>query len=306
MRSLFLFLIAVVFVACDKTEVRLHHIYLAPAVENLAPGESVQFEINAYPADATTGFPTGTPVWSSSDTTVVSVSQGGLATALKYGVANVRVDYPHFSAERKLMVSAIAEIPDPHFFAFLLSRFDADHDGKIEGYETYSTTSLDLSALKLVGSKGVSFDGIENFPNLQIIRMEYVTINHLDLSRLHYLHTIDFEGCDIVSLDLRANSSIEHVRCLACPTLQEIVFGSYETHGRNNLSTLQCDRCDIRSLDLSRCGRTLGDIDCRHNPNLTTLDLSVDTMIHTVKYSADVTNVIWPDVEVDIITRVTE
>ncbi len=306
-RIVYIFLLVLAtLTACDKSEVRLHHLYLTAPSDMITPGDTMQLSLLAYPADATTGFPSEVPVWSTSDSTIATVNQSGIMTAVKYGQCIIRVDMGHYSAEKMITVSAVVDIPDEYFRNFLLERYDADHDGQIAGYETYAFVSIDLEPLKIAGQQGVSLRGLEQFVNLQILRIENLTISDLDLRPFTNLRSVYLEACDIDTIDLRSNATIEDVRCLACPNLTAILFGSMTDYGRNNLSTLQCDRCDIRSLDLSRCGRTLGDIDCRQNPNLTTIDLSVDTMLHSVKYTADVTSVVWPDVDIDIIIRETE
>lgn len=297
--------IATVMPACDKSDVKLDHIYLTAETENAAPGDSVQMSARAYPESANTGYPDAPIIWSSSDTTVATVTQKGMLHALKFGVTTIKVTYGKLYATKVMTISAHAGFSDKNLEQFLIDRFDKNHDGKLEGYETASFTGIDLTDLdKYAGSDTVDMSGLSNFVNIQTMRIERVNMKNLNLADFRSLREVHLDACGIDVVDLRNAKALTDVRIMACKNLKAVIMGSYAEFGANDLRTFQCSRCDISELDLTRCGATLWDIDVAGNPSLASLDLSVDTMLHTAVYTCDVTNVIWPkDVEVDEIIK---
>lgn len=290
---------------CDKGEVRLLHTYITTNSEKVAPGDTTQMALRAYPENANTGFPDAPIVWSSSDTSVATVSQSGVFSALKYGQTVITVTYGRFVAERPMTVSSVAEFADPLLSQFLLERFDADADGTLEGFETANVAGLDLSDLSsLAAGAVVDMAGLESFVNIQTLRIERLNLSGLDLRKFSRLRELHLDVCGIESVDLRLCPGLTDVRIMACQGLREVLLGSYANYGPNNLRTLHVSRCDIESLDLSRCGATLWDIDVTGNPRLASLDLSADTMLHSAYYTCGTTTVTWPDgVEIDEVIR---
>lgn len=290
---------------CDRGDIRLNHIYLTSETDKVAPGDTTLLTIHAYPENANTGFPDAPIVWSSSDTTVATVGQNGMMSALRFGQATIKVTYGKLTAEKVMTISTLAEIADARLMKFLLDRFDTNADGILEGYETASTTGLDLTDLgQMVGDDEVDMSGLDNFINIQTLRIERVRMKGLDLRGLSRLREVHLDTCGIESLDLRYCPHLTDVRIMACRGLKEVLLGSYSDFGRNNLRTLQVSRCDIAELDLSRCGATLWDIDVAGNPRLSRLDLSVDTMLHSAIYTCGTTDVTWPTgVDIDEVIR---
>lgn len=290
---------------CDRGDIRLNHIYLTSETDKVAPGDTTRLAIHAYPENANSGFPDAPIVWSSSDTTVAAIGQDGMMSALRFGQATIKVTYGKLTAEKVMTVSTLAEIADSRLMKFLLDRFDTNADGILEGYETASTAGLDLTDLGLmVGDEEVDMSGLDNFVNIQTLRIERVRMKGLDLRGLSRLREVHLDTCGIESLDLRYCPHLTDVRIMACRGLREVLLGSYADFGRNDLRTLQVSRCDIAELDLSRCGATLWDIDVAGNPRLSRLDLSVDTMLHSAIYTCGTTDVTWPEgVDIDEVIR---
>ena len=298
-------IVATLFAACDKSDIRLDHIYLTAETEKIAPGDSVQVSVHAYPERANTGYPDAEIVWSSSDTTVATVNQQGLVTALKYGHTTIKVTYGKMSAEKTLTISSLAGFADAALEKFLINSFDKNGDGVLEGYETASYTGIDLTGLvNYAGTDTVDMSGLGSFVNIQTMRIERINMKNLDLSIFDALREVHLDACGIESIDLRNAKHLTDVRIMACTNLREVLMGSYEEYGANNLRTFQCSRCNISSLDLTRCGATLWDIDVAGNPLLTSLDLSVDTMLHSAVYTCGTTGITWPvDVALDEIIQ---
>lgn len=291
--------------SCEKGDVMLNHVYITTATEKIAPGDSVQLTLHAYPEGANTGYPDAPIVWSSSDTTVATVDQSGLVHALKYGQVTIRVDYGKLYAERKLTISEVTGYTDKALEKFLLDRFDKNGDGVLEGYETASFLGIDLTDLRdYAGDDTVDLSGLTNFVNMQTLRIERVNVTGLNFSNYPNLREVHIDTCGIETIDLRSAKHLTDVRIMACHSLKAVLLGSYAEYGANNLRTFQCSRCDISELDLTRCGATLWDIDVAGNPSLTALDLSVDTMLHSAVYTCGTTSITWPvDVEVENIIK---
>ncbi|MGN0028213.1 MAG: Ig-like domain-containing protein [Marinilabiliaceae bacterium] len=296
---------AAVSTSCDKSDVMLNHIYITAETEKVAPGDSVQMSLHAYPERANTGYPDAPIIWSSSDTTVATVDQSGMVRALKYGQTTIKVNYGKLDATKLLTVSDKAGFTDTRLEQFLIDRFDTNGDGVLEGYETASYTGIDLTDLrKYAGDDTVDLTGLINFVNIQTMRIERVNMKGLNFGNFPYLREVHIDACGVGEIDLRSAKDLTDVRIMACPNLKAVLLGSYEEYGTNNIRTFQCSRCDISELDLTRCGATLWDIDVAGNKSLTQLDLTVDTMLHSAVYTCETTDITWPTgVEVDEIIK---
>ncbi len=299
----------VMLAACHSSDVKLNHIYIAAETYKVAPGDTLQLSLHAYPEDANTGFPNDTIVWSSSDTTLAEVNQSGRLVAKRYGVVNIVVTFGPLTAKKEITISSKGQFADQRLLSFLLERFDTNSDGVLEGYETATYNGIDLTGLHKLAEDVVDMSGLENFSNLQVLRIERVKFKNLNLSAFTYLTELHIDTCVIADtlLDLRFNSHLADVRIMACHDLKAILFGSYDTYGPNDLRTLHCSRCNVAELDLTRCGATLWDVDVTGNPRLSQLDLSPDSMIHSVNYSCAVTNITWPtNIEMEYVLQYCE
>lgn len=290
---------------CDKGEVRLLRTYITANSYKVAPGDTTQMTLRPYPEDSNAGFPDAVVVWSTSDTSVAVVSQSGVFSALKFGQVVVTAAFGRFVAERQMTVSSVAEFADPLLARFLTERFDTNADGLLEGFETANVAGLDLTDVSSRAAGAVvDMAGLESFVNIQTLRVERLNMSGLDLCKFSRLRELHLDTCGIESVDLRLCPGLTDVRIMACSRLREVLLGSYADYGPNNLRTLHVARCDIEGLDLSRCGATLWDIDVSGNPRLASLDLGVDTMLHSAYYTCGTTDVSWPvGVELDEVIR---
>lgn len=291
--------------SCDKTDTKLHHIYLTSRTDKLAPGDTTQITAHPYPENATTGFPDAPLVWASSDSTIASVTQTGLLSALKYGQTTITATFGPLTATKSITITDTAAIPNQKLLQFLLDQFDTNHNGALEGYETAPTTGLDLTPIAAsVINDTIDLTGLNFFPNLQTLRIERLNITNLNTRQLPALQQLHIDSCYITQIDLTNNPQITDVRIMACRQLQQLTLGSYQQYGANKLRTLQVSRCDIQQLDLSRCAATLWDLAIDNNPRLTSIDLATDTMLHSLTYTCGQTSVSWPaDIELDQITQ---
>ena len=282
--------------SCDKSTIRLHHLYLTANRTKLAPGDTTQMEVHFYPDKSNDGFPSDTAEiwWHTSDTTIATVTQTGLVRTLKYGTVVISVTYGPHTAEKTLNVSEIVEVDDEAFMRFMLRRFDVNGDSVIEGYETSIFTSLDLSDLHLMTTDTVSLSALHYFPNLQSLSIANTLICDVDLSMLSELRNVNIRNCGVDTIDLRWNAKLQNLTCFNCEGLKAILLGSMAEYGVNALQSVDCHGDDLSEIDLTRCGETLWDLDVSGNTRMTQLDLTADTMITTCKYSCETTEVTWP------------
>lgn len=241
-------------IGCEnESKHNLLDIYIAWNDVDVPIGERIQLEVRCYPDDASLGIPKVHPVWSSSDTTVAVVGANGLLTTVGYGRTVVRVQWGGFRAERIIRVNAEVKMDDSFLQSLLLKRFDADHNGRLEGIEIENVTGLDLSDLS-TGSHAVSFRGLEVFTRLNALKISAVNIGSLDISSFAHLERLDIsQSYTFTKLDVRNCRRLRWLDCHACPNLESLVIGSYSEYGPCKLETLDCSRCNISSLDLSRC-----------------------------------------------------
>lgn len=298
-------LMAATLTSCDKTDTKLHHIYLTSRTDKLAPGDTTQITAHPYPENATAGFPDAPLVWSSADSAIASISQSGLLTALKFGQTSITATFGHLTATKAITITDTAAIANATLLQFLLDQFDTNHNGTLEGYETAPTTGLDLTPLASAAiSDTIDLTDLRFFPNLQTLRIERLNVTNLNTPELPALQQLHIDNCYIAQIDLTNNPDITDVRIMACPALQLLSLGSYQQYGANKLRTLQVSRCDVQQLDLSRSAATLWDLAIDNNPRLTSIDLATDTMLHSLTYTCGQTSVSWPlGIELDQITQ---
>lgn len=298
-------LLAATLPSCDKTDTKLHHIYLTSRTDKLAPGDTTQITAHPYPENATAGFPDAPLIWSSADSSIASISQTGLLTALKFGQTTITATFGPLTATKAITITDTAAIANATLLQFLLDQFDSNHNGALEGYETAPTTGLDLTPLASAAiSDTIDLTDLRFFPNLQTLRIERLNVTNLNTPELPALQQLHIDNCYIAQIDLTNNPDITDVRIMACPALQLLTLGSYQQYGANKLRTLQVSRCDVQQLDLSRSAATLWDLAIDNNPRLASIDLATDTMLHSLTYTCGQTSVSWPlGIELDQITQ---
>lgn len=241
------------FCSCKKeTEHNLLDIYIAWNDAQMQIGEEAQLEIRLYPDNATLGLPSVPPVWTSSDTTVLSISPKGLVRAVGYGRSLVTVSWGNFKAEKYIVVNDRIIMDDAHFQKLLLQKYDANHDGILHGIEIESTVGLDLSDLSYV-TYPISFKGIEVFTRLSTLKISAVNIGYIDFSAFRHLERLDISQSEISSVDIHDCPKLRWLDCHACSSLSKLTIGSTEKYGPCKLETLDCTRCNLSELDLSRC-----------------------------------------------------
>lgn len=248
----------------------LVNLYLAP-VDTLAVGETTTVQIVYVPEYADSGFPFGKQHWTSSDTTIVRIDQSGNLQAVDIGQATVRLMWGGFKAETTVSVDQTFNFKSRSFADYCVARYDTNKDGILQSSEVYTVVGLDLTDLS-IEFEPISLAGIESFVNLQKLKITHLKISDIDLSKNKKLNDLDCSQSELTRLDVSKNQNLQNLDCHGCSNLTELVLGSKAEYGDNALVILNCYRCSITGIDLSRCSQ-LEYIDCRDN-QLTSLDLS--------------------------------
>ena len=144
--------------------------------------------------------------------------------------------------------------PDPNFRDYVLSNFDNDKDGVISNDEVLKVISI------VVENKNIqSLEGIQYFPNLELLNCKYNKLISLDVTKNTALIKLDCYHNQLTTLDVSYNTLLSYLSC-----------------GWNQLTT----------LDLTK-NTTLTYLNCT-STKLTTLDLSKNTAL-TVLYCSGLT-----------------
>lgn len=258
----------------------LRDIYFDFHKYKMAVGDTMELTICYYPEKTNCGIPDVDAVWTVNNESLARVEKTGDLTARliaeDIGIISVTAAIGGFKTTTKITIDSNNILPDVRFMDFCLSHYDANEDGILQGTEVCDIVGIDVTEL---GDRDlpVSFEGIEIFKRLQTFKGRHIIYENLDLSKNIYLREIDISLSQIEKLDLRNHSELVWLDCHGCENLKIIDFGNGEV---NHMNWLNCSRCDIRTIDLSRCGR-LNYIDCSSN-RIEKLDLSGNLLLRQI------------------------
>ena len=242
------------YATCDITvknsTVNVTSITLSPSSASLTVGDTQQLTATISPSNATNKSVT----WSSSNSSVATVSSSGLVTAKSAGSVTIKCKANDGSgkyATCSIKVDKVAGIeinetnfPDETFRKKLFSQ-DYGEDSVITENEISNITSIDVSytpipkmgvVIRLNGSIS-SLKGIEYFTALTSLNCRNNIITSIDLSKNTKLTELNCSQNRLSALDLSKNTALAHLSC-----------------GINQLT----------SLDVSN-NTALTDLSCYHN-----------------------------------------
>ena len=139
-------------------------------------------------------------------------------------------------------------------------------DGILTEEERQGVTELNLSGLGLT-----SLEGLEAFPNLQLLDCSRNSLTQLDLSQNPALVQLYCSNNRLTSLDVSQNMNLEHLGCSFNRITQ------LDLTGHSKLIALNCEMNLLTSLTLTGCTDLLS-MYCRNNL-LTSLDLTDNTKL---------------------------
>lgn len=157
-------------------------------------------------------------------------------------------------------------------------RIDANLDGEIQVSEAARVVELDIS------SSGISsLQGIQEFPNLKVLKSYHNSIHTLNLSGNPNLEYVDCSDNQISSLNLDGLTNLLYLDC----RFMDNHLTSLDLNGLSALRVLKCGRNNITTLDVSPL-TSLIELDCSISRlsslnlnglvNLKSLDCSVNQL----------------------------
>ncbi len=191
--------------------------------------------------------------WSSSDTTVATVSNG-LVVAKARGTAVITCTSngdSGVSATCEVIVTSplVAEInstnfPDENFRNWILAR-DYGKDAILSEDEIKSVTSIDVAGTSDNPGKIKSLKGIEYFTALDRLNCEYNQLTSLDVSKNTALTRLNCYNNKLNSLDLSSNTALIFINCYGNG------ISTIDVSKNINLETLACQANNLTTLDVS-------------------------------------------------------
>ena len=174
---------------------------------------TMQLTATVSPSNATDKSVT----WTSSNTTVATVSSSGLVSAISYGTAKITCkanDGSGVSATCTVDVHGplVAEInatnfPDANFRNYLLSQ-SYGSDGKLTEDEVKNITKIDVIDKEISSLKGIEF-----FKALTELNCHINKLTSLDVSKNVELKSLSCGSNQLYTLDVSNNSILSELRC---------------------------------------------------------------------------------------------
>ena len=283
MRQIIAILISILFViGCNNDDGKkyLRDVYLSYHLQVMALSDTMQIALLFYPEHTNAGVPDGPVEWTSTDTTVVSVRSNGTYTAILtargIGEVTIKARLGDFVTRTNIIVDLDNGVSNTIFLNWCLERFDKNNDGILQGTEIVNLIEIDATELSATNNP-ISFDCIELFTSLRKFKATHLIISKLDLSQNASLTEIDISESEIKELDISNNAEVRFLDCHACPSLSNIIFAPSTQEATNQMRTINCQRCNLTSLNVSSCS-LLEYLDCSQN-KLTELDVSNNMLL---------------------------
>ena len=168
-----------------------------------------------------------------------------------------------------------SQMDDPSFIAICKKNFDTNSDGKISMEEASAVTELvfdspypsEESESRWEYDEPLkSLKGLEYFPNLEILVLEYHQVTSLDISHNPMLKQLYCSSNKIGTLDVSKNTHLKELICSSCG------LTALDVTNCTRLTDLAFSTNQIASIDVSKC-TGLNNLHCVNN-QLTSLDVS--------------------------------
>ena len=179
--------------------------------------------------------------------------------------------------EGSIAIDAL-NFPDPVFREYLRNAYhydssvklDQNGDGIFSEEERNAVTSIDLyNGYK--GQKLTSLQGIDFFPNLELLSCSRNQLTELDVSKNTKLTWLGCIENQLTELDVSKNTALEELYCY------ENNLTSLDVSKNTALKMLNCRKTQLTELDVSK-NTVLEELYCDYN-QLTSLDVSKNTAL---------------------------
>ncbi|KFC24291.1 T9SS type A sorting domain-containing protein [Chryseobacterium sp. FH1] len=182
-------------------------------------------------------------------------------------------------------------IPDVNFKSFLINggakdangnaiEIDVNKDGEIQVSETVQVKQIISSSNYDI----ISFEGINNFKELEKISITFSYINRIDVQGLAKLKTLILNSGRLTSLDVKNMSSLEYLDCsyqdILNLDLSDLVnLKVLRVNANMNLTEIDVQNClKLEEFNASAC--KLSNIDLSKNILLKMIDLDYNQLIN--------------------------
>ena len=220
-------------------------------------------------------------IWSSSNTSVATVSSSGIITAITSGTATITVKTNDGGKSADCIITVSEEciaFTDKIFKAYCIERFDTSGDGEISYDEARAVTSIGVDYCGIT-----SLHGLQYFTNLTVLHCDDNYLTDLDVSGCTALTELSCCHNQLTSLNVSNNAALTNLRC-ATNRLTSI-----DVSKNTALTNLFCSSNQLTSLDVSYNSALTG-LGCSINL-LSTLDVSNNTALkELVCYSNQLTS----------------
>lgn len=140
-----------------------------------------------------------------------------------------------------------------------VKQFDKNHNGKLSLSEREKVKTIQMDKVE-------DLTGIECFPNLETLALDYSDCSGFDFGSIPSVNYIMLFECEIGSLDLSRNLKLEQLRVVDSP-LEKLILPASD-----NLMDINCRNCGLTSIDVTACPK-LDHLNVTYN-SLTELDIS--------------------------------
>ncbi|MCR5206399.1 MAG: hypothetical protein K6E47_15325 [Lachnospiraceae bacterium] len=209
----------------------------------------------------------------------------GVSLIRKFGIAlflaaivlasYIHIPYVSIFAEEKLAIDE-TNFPDPRFRVYITIYIDQDKDGFLSPEEISSVTKIVLPNYNVK-----TLEGIEFFPNLEVLTCHYNELTSLDLSNNPSLRHLNAMYNQLTEIDISNNSSLEEMYIYS-NQLTEIDVSNCPLLTVLNVNTNQLTSIDISNnpaLTKFYCSKNnISDLDLSNNPALRTLSCYTDKL----------------------------
>ena len=196
-----------------------------------------------------------------------------LAFALVLGLP-----FPALAAGETVAINE-TNFPDPAFRTYVAERFDENEDHQLSQAERNDVQYIDVRGQDDSLGSITSLEGVEFFPNLEMLWCGYNRLSSLDLSGCSRLTYLNCEGNQINMLDVSGCKELETLEC------KDNNLITLDVSNNTALVLLYCENNEIAELDVSNAP-SLQQLFC-YNNNLVSLDVSKNTALDFLDCSSN-------------------
>ena len=233
------------------------NITLNSTSKSLDVGNTYQLTATVTPINATNKGVT----WSSSNTSVATVSTTGLVTAKSPGTATITCtakDGSGVKATCSITVRDAVKIntthfPDVAFRDYVSNNLDTNGDGYLNNEEIAAVKTINVNNQDIYDLKGIEF-----FTALTTLNCRFTKMTAIDVSQNTALTDLDCRNNSFTALDVTKNTALVSLKCARNK------ITALDVSKNTKLNLLRCNYNQLTVLNVSKCTQ-LQRLDCFGN-----------------------------------------